>query len=194
MGFWASFEQGHFRVEETMPGGEGSEWMVHGAPTGLVDDMPRRTVQHRTYEYTGHVWGRVYGGRTGFDADDGERVSGQLWAVYGPRDHYGPGADDVVTLHLYNMFKELPDGVRANLPGMIYHGDVGTNRNDPDYDPAQDTATFTLPADQFATTRGRERGEATGRFYGPNGEAVAGAFWYRRDGHRVEGAFGGKRE
>lgn len=196
-GFWASFDHDYFRVEETMMTDSGSHWTVHGTPTGLVDNLPQTRPQQRTFNYTGYVWGRVYEGRTGriyTDEDDGDRVQGELWAVYGPRDHYGPGADDVLTIHLNKMYKELPGGYRTNLPAMLFHGDVGTNRNDPDYDPSLDIATFTLPADQFDTTPGREEGEVTGSFYGPNGEAMAGTFWYRRGGHRIEGAFGGEQD
>ena len=197
-GAWASFNQGYFRVEETMWSATGSDWRVHGTPTGLVDNMPQRRQGQRSYNYLGHVWGRVYEGRTGrgtiTDEDDGDRVNGQIWAVYLPRDYYGPGADDALTILFRNMYKELRDGGRSFLPGMIFQGDVGTNRNDPDYDPALDTATFSLPADQFETTPGLEDGEVTGSFYGPNGEALAGTFWYRRSGHRIEGAFGAERE
>ena len=79
---------------------------------------------------------------------------------------------------------------------MIYHGEVGTNRSDPGYDPQLDTATFTLPPTlpptQFGTTPGRKYGVARGSFYGPSGEVVAGTFWYTRDGHRIEGVFGGE--
>ena len=75
---------------------------------------------------------------------------------------------------------------------MIFRGDVGTNRTDPDYDPLQDTATFTLSPEQYEISPGEERGEATGSFYGPNGEALAATFWYTRDGYRIQGVFGGK--
>ena len=191
-GSWASFDQGDFRVEETMLTDTGSVWIVHGTPTGLVDNMPQ-IQEPGTFSYSGHVWGRVYKGRTGGDDNDGDRVLGTLSATYGPRDHYGPGADDILLLHLHFMYKELPDGRRRVLPAMVFYGDVGTNWNDPDYDSALDTATFTLPADQYETTPGREEGEATGSFYGPSGEALAGTFWYKRLGHRIEGAFGGER-
>ena len=195
-GPWASFDQGYFRVEETMLTDSNSVWTVYGTPTGLVDNLPQ-IQEPGTFSYSGHVWGRVFEGRTGkgarIDEDDGDRVLGTLTATYGPRDHYGPGADDILNLHLHFMYKELPGGGRRFLPAMVFYGDVGTNRNDPDYDSALDTATFTLPAVQYETTPGRERGEATGSFYGPNGEVLAGTFWYKRLGHRIEGAFGGER-
>lgn len=175
----------------------GSVWQVHGTPTGLVDALPMTSSENRVYRYAGHVWGRVYPGRYGL-ADETNRVTGQLQATYGPRDHYGPGADDALTLILSHMYREWPNGTRSFLPGMIYHGEVGTNRSDPGYDPRLDTATFTLlptlPPTQFGTTPGREYGVALGSFYGPNGEAVAGTFWYLRDGHRIEGVFGGELE
>lgn len=192
LGPWASFTQDHFRVGETNRTDSGSDWMVQGTPTGLVDNLPQCTLPCK-YTYTGHVWGRVYGGYTGrdyhIDTDDGDRVSGIMTATYGPRDHYGPGADDVLNVFLNHMYKELPNGGRSFLPGMIFRGDVGTDRRDPDYDPALDTATFTLSAEQYD---GSEEGTATGRFYGPNGEALGATFWYRRDGHRIEGVFGGE--
>jgi len=191
-GFWANFDQGYFRVEETMWTDSNSVWIVHGTPTGLVDNLPQ-IQEPGTFTYSGHVWGRVYEGRTGGDDNDGDRVLGTLTATYGPRDHYGPGADDILNLHLHFMYKELPGGGRRVLPSMVFYGDVGTNRNDPDYDSALDTATFTLPAVQYETTPGREEGEATGSFYGLSGEALAGTFWYKRLGHRIEGAFGGER-
>ena len=177
----------------------GSVWQVHGTPTGLVDHLPQISIQNQmiensTYTYTGHVWGRVYGGIFGMGEDYSNRVTGEARVTYGPRDHYGPGADDIVTLVLWQMWGELPNGELDFLPGMFFHGDVGTNRTDPGYDPLLDTATFTLPASQYDTTPGTEAGTATGSFYGPNGEAVAGTFWYRRGGHRIEGAFGAERE
>ena len=183
-GSWADFDQGYFRVEGPTTPDDGTAWTVHGTPTGLVDSMPRvqPELDIYTYDYEGHVWGR---------ADGNNRVTGQMWAVYGPRGHYGPGADDVVSIHLSHMYKELSDGSLSFLPGMFYHGNVGTDYREPGYDPALDTATFFLTADQFDTTPGREEGEATGGFYGPTGEAIAGTFWYRRDGHRIEGVFGG---
>lgn len=169
----------------------GSTWLVHGTPTGLVDNLPRNAEPPSVFRYTGHVWGRVYGGRSG-GQDETNRVVGEMKASYGSRDHYGPGADDVLNVFLSDMWRELPDGGRDYLPGMWFSGDVGTNRTDPDYDPLQDTATFTLVPDQFETSPGEERGTATGSFYGPNGEAVAATFWYRRDGYRIQGVFGGK--
>ena len=167
----------------------GSTWSVHGTPTGLVDNLPRNAELPSVFRYTGHVWGREYGGRS-----ETNQVVGQMRASYGSRDHYGPGADDVLNVFLSHMWRELPDGSRDFLPGMSFSGDVGTNRTDPDYDPLLDTATFTLPAYQYETTPGKERGTATGSFYGPNGEAVAGSFWYWRDGHRIQGVFGGELE
>ena len=173
LGPWASFTQDHFRVGETNRTDSGSDWMVEGTPTGLVDNLPQCTLPC-TYTYTGHVWGRVYGGHTGrdynIDMDDGDRVSGKMSATYGPRDHYGPGADDVLNVFLDHMYKELPNGGRSVLPGMIFRGDVGTNRSDPDYDPALDTATFTLSAEDYG---GSEKGAAAGSFYGPNGRPWA---------------------
>ena len=188
-GFWASFSQGHFRVEETMLTDSGSTWLVHGTPTGLVDNLPRNSELPSVFRYTGHVWGRVYGSRV---QGEFNRVVGQMDASYGSRDHYGPGADDVLNVFLSQMWRELPDGGRDHLPGMIFRGDVGTNRTDPDYDPLQDTATFTLSPEQYEISPGEERGEATGSFYGPNGEALAATFWYTRDGYRIQGVFGGK--
>ena len=171
-----------------MPTGSGSTWLVHGTPTGLVDNLPRNSELPSVFRYTGHVWGRVYGG----GQYETNRVVGQMNASYGSRDHYGPGADDVLNVFLSDMWRELPDGGRDHLPGMWFSGDVGTNRSDPDYDPLQDTATFTLAPDQFETSPGEEKGTATGSFYGPNGEAVAATFWYRRGGYRIQGVFGGK--
>ena len=187
LGFWASFSQDHFRVEETMLTDDSSTWSVHGTPTGLVDNLPRNTELPSVFRYSGHVWGRVSGGKSSLQ-DETNRVVGQMRASYGSRDHYGPGADDVLNIFLSHMWGELPDGHRYFLPGMIFRGDVGTNRTDPDYDPLQDTATFTLSPEQY---KGNEKGKAAGSFYGPNGEAVAGTFWYSRDGYRIEGAFGG---
>lgn len=190
-GFWAVLSQDHFRVEETMLTDSGSTWLVHGTPTGLVDNLPRNEELPSVFRYTGHVWGRVYGGRVGGQGET-NRVVGQMSASYGSRDHYGPGADDVLNVFLSDMWRELPDGGRDHLPGMWFSGDVGTNRTDPDYDPLQDTATFTLAPDQFEASPGEETGTATGSFYGPNGEAVAATFWYRRDGYRIQGVFGGQ--
>ena len=193
-GAWASFNQGYFRVEETMWSATGSDWRVHGTPSGSVDNLPQGHDGNR-FEYTGSVWGRVYEGRTGMypytDLDDGDRVRGQMRAVYETRDRHVYN-DDYLTIFLTELFKELPSGTRTGLPWMSFQGDVGTNRYAPDYDPALDIATFTLQVQQY-DTMGREQGAATGSFYGPNGEALAATFWYRRAGHRIEGAFGGKR-
>lgn len=195
LGFWADFNRNHFRVEETMVTGSSSHWQVHGTPTGLVDYLPRTTPQNRVYRYTGPVWGRAYGwGVSPAEGGETNRVTGQVNATYGPRDHYGPGADDTLNVFLSHMYLELPDGGRGTLPGMTFRGDVGTNRTDPGYDPLLDTATFTLAAEQFESSFGRTSGSATGSFYGANGEAVAATFWYRRDGYRIEGAFGAELE
>ncbi len=195
LGFWADFNRNHFRVEESMVTGSSSHWQVHGTPTGLVDYLPRTTLENSVYRYTGPVWGRAYGfGVSPAEGGETNRVTGQVNATYGPRDHYGPGADDVLNVFLSRMYLELPGGGRGTLPGMSFHGDVGTNRTDPGYDPLLDFATFTLPADQYESSFGRTSGSTTGSFYGANGETVAATFWYRRDGYRIEGAFGAELE
>ena len=196
-GSWESFNQGEFRVEETMWSDTSSHWRVHGTPSGSVDNLPQGS-DGVSFEYTGSVWGRVYEGMTGSetlsnaDLDDGDRVRGEMRAVYATRDRYVYN-DDYLSISLWNMYKQLPNGDKTSVPGIRFKGDVGTDRYAPGYDPALDIATFTLPVHQYSFTSGREQGEAVGSFYGPNGEALAGTFWYRRGGHRIEGAFGGKR-
>ena len=196
-GSWESFNQGEFRVEETMWSDTSSHWRVHGTPSGSVDNLPQGSDGVR-FVYTGSVWGRVYEGMTGsetlsdVDLDDGDRVRGEMRAVYATRDRYVYN-DDHLSISLWNMYKQLPNGNKTGLPWIGFKGDVGTDRYAPGYDPALDIATFTLPVQQYSFTSGREQGEAVGSFYGPNGEALAGTFWYRRGGHRIEGAFGGKR-
>ena len=91
-----------------------------------------------------------------------------------------------MSVFLTGMTKEYPtvdpaEGANwAPLPDMKFIGSIN------------DDATFSLPAEGLEDRHGRESGQATGSFYGPNGEAVAGTFWYKRNGHRVEGAFGGE--
>ena len=194
-GSWESFNQGDFRVEETMWSDTSSHWVVDGTPSGSVDNLPQGSDGVR-FVYTGPVWGRIYEGRTGTfsngDVDDGDRVRGQMRAIYATRDRHVYD-DDYLTIYLSEMFKELPGGTETGVQWMHFKGDVGTDRYAPGYDPALDIATFTLPAQQYSDSSGIEQGEAVGSFYGPNGEALAGTFWYRRGGHRIDGAFGGKR-
>lgn len=196
-GRWENFNQGYYQVEETTWSESSSDWMVHGTPTGSVDNLPQGS-DGVSFEYRGPVWGRIYGGVTdhisGPDADynDGDRVYGRVWAVYETRDRYVYN-DDYLSVFFSDMFKELPGGGIVGTRWMTFKGDVGTDKYADGYDPALDVATFTLQAQQFETTPGRERGEAVGSFYGPNGEALAGTFWYQRGSNRIEGTFGGKR-
>ena len=101
--------------------------------------------------------------------------------------------DDYLHISLSRMFKELPGDGIIGVYWMNFTGDVGTNKHAQGYDSALDLATFTLKPQQYPSTTGRELGELEGSFYGANGEAIAGTFWYIRGGERVEGAFGGER-
>ncbi len=113
-------------------------------------------------------------------------------ASYYTRDRYTCD-DDCLYINFSRMFKVLPDGSIIGVRWMSFDGDVGTDKYADGYDPALDVATFSLAVQQYETTFGTEQGEAVGRFYGSNGEALAGTFWYRRGGNRIEGTFGGKR-
>ncbi|MYB88697.1 MAG: transferrin-binding protein-like solute binding protein [Proteobacteria bacterium] len=194
-GRWANFNQGYYRVEETMWDENSSHWVVHGTSTGSVDNLPQGSDGIK-FEYTGPVWGRIYEGTLDhngvWEANDGDQVYGSLRAVYWTRDRY-PRRDDYLNISLESMYKVLPGGGIVGTRWMSFEGDVGTDKYAEGYDPALDVATFRLPANQYETSHGREQGEAVGSFYGSNGEAIAGTFWYRRGGNRIEGAFGGKR-
>ena len=188
-GTWASFTWDHFSVGGPISFDDGTLWTVQGAQTGSVDNIPREANPWTdTVKYTGHVWGRVYNGftytGTGYHFDDGERVRGELSVTYRPLS-----ATRSMAVFLNNMRKEYPnvdptEGYNwTTLPGMKYIGSIS------------DFATFSLSTEGLKDSRGRtEKGNATGSFYGPNGEAIAGTFWYERYGHRVEGAFGGELE
>ena len=185
-GMWASLDWDHFSVAGPISSDDGTPWSVQGAPTGSFDRLPTEADPLTdTVSYSGHVWGRVYDGftntPTGVHFDDGERVRGELTARYHPLSE-----NRRMSIFLAGMTKEYPtvdpaEGANwAPLPDMKYIGSIN------------DDATFSLPAEGLEDRYGRESGQATGSFYGPNGEAVAGTFWYRRNGHRVEGAFGGE--
>ena len=172
-----------------------SHWVVHGTPTGSVDNLPQGSDGEK-FTYTGPVWGRIYEGTLDhngvWEANDGDQVYGSMRALYQTRNRHITN-DDYLTITFFHMYKVLPDGGIIGTPYMAFEGDVGTDHNAEDYDPALDVATFGLPAQQFGTNNSTEQGEAVGSFYGPNGEAIAGTFWYRRGGNRIDGAFGGKR-
>ena len=196
-GAWSSYNPGHYRVEETSWTESSSQWAVHGTPSGSVDNLPQGSDGTR-FEYSGPAWGRIYEGttdhRSGVTADqnNGDRVYGTMTAYYDTRDRFADN-DDYLTIFLTKMYKELPGGGIIGVPWMHFEGDVGTDKYAQGYDPTLDIATFTLKAQQYSTSVGREQGEAVGSFYGSNGEALAGTFWYRRSGNRIEGAFGGDR-
>ena len=174
-----------------------SHWVVHGTQTGSVDNLPQGADGIK-FTYTGHIWGRIYEGVRDHDTsqrpdeNDGDPVYGQMDASYYTRDRH-THADDYLNINFWRMFKVLPSGSSVSVRWMSFEGDVGTDKYDDGYDPALDVATFNLPVQQYETTFGTEQGEAVGSFYGPNGEAMAGTFWYRRGGNRIEGTFGGKR-
>ena len=185
-GVWASLDWDHFSVAGPTSSDDGTPWTVQGTPTGSFDKLPTDTDPlTKSVSYTGHVWGRVYDGftrtPTGVHFDDGERVLGVLTARYHPLSEARR-----MSVFLSGMKKEYPtvdpaEGANwAPLPDIKFIGSIN------------DDATFSLPAEGLEDRYGRESGQATGSFYGPNGEAVAGTFWYRRNGHRVEGAFGGE--
>ena len=187
-GVWASLDWDHFSVAGPISSDDGTAWAVQGAPTGSYDNLPTDADPLTdNVKYTGHVWGRVYDGftrtPTGVHFDGGERVRGELTATYRPLS-----ATRSMAALLSGMKKEYPtvdptEGANwAPLPDMKFIGTIN------------DDATFSLSAEGLEDRFGRESGETTGSFYGPNGEAVAGTFWYRRNGHRVEGAFGGERD
>ena len=185
-GVWASLDWDHFSVAGPTSSDDGTPWTVQGTPTGSFDKLPTETDPlTKSVSYSGHVWGRVYDGftrtPTGVHFDDGERVLGVLTARYHPLS-----ATRSMSIFLSGLKKEYPsvdpaEGANwAPLPDMKFIGKIS------------ETATFSLPAEGLEDRFGRESGKATGSYYGPNGEAIAGTFWYRRNGHRVLGAFGGE--
>ncbi len=181
-GMWASFNWDHFSVGGPISSDDGTAWTVQGIPTGSVDNIPRNAnPRTNSVEYTGQVWGRVYDGFTrtpsGQHFDNGERVRGEMTATYRPLS-----ANRSMAITFTLMKKEYPSGGSAPLPLIKFIGRIS------------DTATFSLSAEGLEDRYGRETGTVTGSFYGPNGESVAGTFWYRRNGHRIEGALGGNLE
>lgn len=181
-GMWASLDWDHFTVAGPISSDDGTAWTVQGTPTGSIDNIPTDTNPLTdTVRYTGHVWGRVYDGftntPTGQHFDNGERVRGEMTASYNPQSE-----DRSMEISFNFMAKEYPSGGYALLPLIKFIGNIS------------ETATFALSAEGLPDRHGRESGEVTGSFYGPNGESLAGTFWYRRNGHRVLGALGGNRE
>ncbi len=186
LGMWANLNQEHFSVGGPILSDDGTAWAVQGTSTGSDQNLPTDPVNDR-FKYTGHVWGRVYDGftltSTGLHYDDGDRVRGEMSATYSVLG-FSSDPDRKLEVILFNMRKEYsPTSWTALISGTKFLGDIS------------DTATFTLSVEGLDDRYGdQETGEATGSFYGPNGEALAGTFEYVRDRHRVNGVFGGELE